>query len=340
MNIDIFIVCFIHGHELFSLQKRALIFLFNFIMYTVTIMMLFFDNHNHNHNKRAGIALSPVAKNIGWNTVRISEVSSLGSATMAGSLFLSGMISMTNVSDLAMISFGMTGFGVSGLLMYVWWDGSDIGYLHLAVPLCLCFFSYPFIGPANRSIFTKAIHDNPEFEGSHGMLMGLLSQAGSLAGILAPTLISMFILRNQDEISATPDNQHQLTLGVMYAPLFALLVLLGLMYQHITTKNDDNTSDNSDNGVSDESTTLLLSSKDDGDSSTKKKKKLPLSPRASILEISDALSIQSEAKRRMSVECMGIPNPLETKYEQEFVDKLEQDRKSWEEIQKMDAVEV
>merc|ERR1712238_129054 len=107
-----------------------------------------------------------------------------------------------------------------------------------------------------------------------------------------------------------------------------------------TMKNDDATSDNNDDGVSDESTTLLLTSKEDGDSSKKKKKKLLLSPRASIVEISDALSIQSEAKRRMSVECMGIPNFVETKYEQEFGDKLEQDRKSWEEIQKMDAVEV
>jgi len=282
----------------------------------------------------AMFALSPVAKNVGWNTVQISEVTSLGSATMAGSLVLSAIISQKNVSDLAMISFGMTGFGVSGLLMYVWWDGTDIGYLHLAVPLCLNFFSYPFIGPANRSIFTKAIHDNPELEGSHGVLMGLINQAAALSGIMAPTLISLFVLRNQEEIDATPDNQHQVTLGVMYAPLFALLVLVGLMYQYIKTKNDD-TSDTND-GVSDESTTLLLSK--DGDSS-KKKKSLPRArslPRASILEISDAFSIQSEAKRRMSAECMGIPNPLETKYEQEFGEKLEQDRKNWEEIRQID----
>jgi len=251
---------------------------------------------------------------------------------MAGSLFLSGIVSMYNVSDLAMISFGMIGFGVGGVLMYVWWEGTDIGYLHLALPLCLDMFSYPFIGPANRSIFTKAIHDNPELEGCHGMLMGLINQAAALSGIMAPTLISLFVLRNQEEIDATPDNQHQVTLGVMYAPLFALLVLLGLMYQYIKTKNDDNTSDTTD-GVSDESTTLLLSN--DGDSS-KKKKSLP---RASIVEISDTFSIQSEANRRMSVECMGIPNPVETKYEQEFAEKLKQDRKSWEELQQLDAVE-
>mmetsp|Transcript_28743 Transcript_28743/g.32250 ORF Transcript_28743/g.32250 Transcript_28743/m.32250 type:complete len:253 (+) Transcript_28743:398-1156(+) len=251
---------------------------------------------------------------------------------MAGSLFLSGIVSMYNVSDLAMISFGMIGFGVGGVLMYVWWEGTDIGYLHLALPLCLDMFSYPFIGPANRSIFTKAIHDNPELEGSHGVLMGLINQAAALSGIMAPTLISLFVLRNQEEIDATPDNQHQVTLGVMYAPLFALLVLLGLMYQYIKTKNDDNTSDTTD-GVSDESTTLLLSN--DGDSS-KKKKSLP---RASIVEISDTFSIQSEANRRMSVECMGIPNPVETKYEQEFAEKLKQDRKSWEELQQLDAVE-
>jgi len=282
-----------------------------------------------------GIALSPVAKNVGWDTVKISEVSSLGSVTMASSLFLSAIISMRNVSDLAMISFGICGFGMSGLLMYFWWDGNDIGYLQFVLPICLNMFSYPFIGPANRSIFTKAIHDNKELEGSHGMLMGLINQAVALSGIAAPTLIASFVLRNQEEIDATPD-KHQLTIGALYAPIFASLVLFGLMYQYMCidlpttkSKNDDDDDDDDNDGVSDESTTLLLS-KDDG------KKKLLT--RASIIEISDTFSIKSEANRRMSVECMGIPNPVDTKYEKEFGEKLEKDRKSWEEKNKIDAI--
>jgi len=181
------------------------------------------------------------------------------------------------------------------------------------------------MGPANRSLFTKAIHDKPELDGCHGMLMGLINQAASVSGIAAPTLIASFILRNQVDIDATPDDQHQLTIGVMYAPIFASFVLLGLMYQYCFVDVPVNTKSKDDSDVDmSENTTLL--SKD-------------VSNRASVIRISDTLSVQSEARRRMSVEIMGIPIPVDTKYEKELGDKLEKDKKEWEEITKIYTVE-
>jgi len=273
-----------------------------------------------------GIAMSPVAKNVGWNTVRIAEVSSLGSTTMAVGLFMSAVLSMKNVSDLAMIAFGISGFGVSGLLMYFWWEGDEIGYFQLAVPVCLIFFSYPFMGPANRSLFTKAIHDKKECIGCQGVLLGLVNQGFALSGLVAPVFVTTFVLRQQEDIE-TSTNKHQVTVAAFYVPILCSLVFTGLIYQYFFVELNA-AAKNDSNSVS-ESTTLM--SHDDNNN-----KNLP---RASMIEISDTFSRASEVNRRMSVECMGIINPVDTKYEKELNDKLAKDKKEWEEIIKMDAIE-
>ena len=188
----------------------------------------------------------------------------------------------------------------------------------------LVYFSYPFIGPANRSRYTQAVHSNKELEGSHGIMMSLINQAGAAAGLVAPTLVASFVLRTQEDIDASPD-KHQLTPGGLYVPIFCAVIITGVIYQHFTeirTKNEPV----GDTGADSESTKLLSPREN-------------RTPRASVVEISETFSRASEVNRRMSVDCMGISNPVETKYEQELATKLLEDKKIWEELQELDEIE-
>ena len=46
-----------------------------------------------------------------------------------------------------------------------------------------------------------------------------------------------------------------------------------------------------------------------------------------------------QVNRRMSVECTGVPNPVDTKFEKELGYQLWKEKKKWEEIEKIDYIE-
>lgn len=267
-------------------------------------------------------ALSPVARNLGWNPVQISEVTAYGSAIMAVAMVVSMVVSLSNVSDTLMISFGVGLFFISGSSMYLLWT-EGVGYWQFTVPSYLVFIGYPFIGPASRSKYAKAIHSKKELEGSYGIMMSLINQATAFSGLIAPTLIASFVIRTKAEIDASPD-KHSLTLGALYVPILCSLVFVGLFYNYFFIEQPNKTEAKDDTDVVSENTALL----------GKK------APRASILEISDTFSRTSEAYRRMSVEALGIPNPVDTKYEQELLEELKRDEELWDELEKMDSLEV
>lgn len=268
--------------------------------------------------------MSPVARNIGWNPVEISEVTAYGSAIMAVSMVVSMFVSMSNVSDTIMISFGVGLFFLSGSSMYLFWM-MGASYWEFTVPCYLMFVGYPFIGPANRSRYAKAIHGKKELEGSHGIMMSLINQATAFSGLIAPTLIASFVIRTKAAVD-TGSDKRALTAGALYVPLLCIAILVGLFYNyHCIELPDENLSENDTDTVS-ESTTLLP-------------RVAKRSPRASLLEISDTFSKSSEVCRRMSVEVMGIPNPVETKYEKELNEQLRKDEKLWEELEALDSIE-
>lgn len=280
-------------------------------------------------------AFSPVAKNIGWHPVQISEVTSIGAALMALSMFLSGALSMYGVTDTVMIASGFTLFFISGLgYINLWHEGSN--FYELSLPLFLLMFAYPFIGPANRSKYTKAIHDNSELEGSVGLLMGLLNQAAMLPGIYMPTVVMSLILRTPEDIAATTNNKRELTNLAYYVPIFAVLVFCGLIYQDcflqkMSSGNADgnDADDDDDDGVTNEHTELIPSSSDNGNN----RRNIRRVRRASQVRVSQSCSVDSEKYRRMSLEVDGIVIPNETKTEKLLMDKLYADKQEWDEIQ-------
>ena len=287
---------------------------------TVSDLFLIFISTNF-ANTRLFTALSPVARNIGWNPVQISEVTAYGSVLMAISMVVSMFVSMSDISDTAMISFGVGLFFLSGSSCYLLWK-EGVGYWQFSVPPYLMFIGYPFIGPANRSKYAKAIHTKKELEGSHGIMMSLINQATALAGLIAPTLIASFIVRLQVDVDASSD-KHAMTTGALYIPVLCVVVFVGLFYNHyfIDPPNEENEVD-----AASENTKLLANA-------------LKKAPRTSLIEISDTFSKPSEVARRMSVEVMGIPNPVDTKYEKELNEQLMRDEALWDELEKLDSIE-
>jgi len=269
-------------------------------------------------------ALSPVARNMGWNPVQISEITAYGATVMAFGMVISMFVSMNNIPDIAMISFGIGSFFISGSFIYLLWT-EGVGYWQFSLPAYFMYFGYPFIGPANRSKYTKAIQSNKELEGSHGIMMSLINQAAAIAGFIAPTLIASFVLRAQAEIDTSLD-KHALTAGSLYVPILCSLVFSGLLYNYFCIDLPNKRQSNNSTGTVSENTTLL---------SHREKR----SPRASIIEISDTFSRSSKAYRRISVEIMGVPNPVETKYEMELNEELLKDKEVWDELEKLDAIE-
>lgn len=277
-------------------------------------------------------AFAPVAKHaMKWDAVQISKISAVGSAvTFCGMLIAIGL-SMRDIPDRWMINFGFTSFAVGGSFMYYNWT-ENTTYWKFAAPAYVLFFSYPFIGPSCRSVYSKGIHSHPELNGSVGMMMGLMNQAVAFGGMVAPTIVAVFILRSPDDVDADPYNKNELNAGALYVPILSAAVVTGLAYQYyfyVLPGKKKKAKEEADSGGASESSKLLGGTKKNGTSI----------PRASILEISDAFSRSSEVSRRLSFEISGIagiaPNPFDTKDEKEYFDKLWKDRQELLKFNKM-----
>ena len=62
-------------------------------------------------------------------------------------------------------------------------------------------------------------------------------------------------------------------------------------------------------------------------------------PRSSFIEVRDSISRSSETYKRMSVEVMGISNPVETKFEKELKEQILKDKEIWDEIESFEEIE-
>ena len=72
---------------------------------------------------------------------------------------------MTKAPDVLMMIFGQACFVIGGAMTYFFWT-TDSHPLQFIIPIIIVSLSYPFIGPANRSKFTKGVHERPGEFGS------------------------------------------------------------------------------------------------------------------------------------------------------------------------------
>jgi len=262
-------------------------------------------------------AFSPVGMHaMEWNPIQISQVSAIGSAITFLGMVIAMVSSMNNVDDRWMINFGFACFTISGTAMYTNWV-ENATYWEFSAPAFGLYFSYPFIGPACRSTYSKTLHARPELKHITGTMLALMNQAISLGGLLAPALVARFILRNPEDVDADPFNKHELTAFALYVPILSVTIIVGLAYQYyfIYLPREENSNKEADAVEVSESSGLLRVKNSSAES------------RASIIEISDTFSRSSEVSRRLSCEVMGIPNPFDTKYEEEYYSKLLEGKK-------------
>ena len=222
--------------------------------------------------------------------------------------------------DFTMLLIGEIGFTLCGIFIYVLWT-DEVTTWGFILPAVLILFSYPWIGPANRSSYTQAIHKRKALAGAHGIMQAFLSQAMQIAGILAPTFIASCVIRDPATIDASA-NKHELSTAALIGPFCSLLCIVGLFYRRSVEHKDEDEVSKLVPAPSSETTTLLY---EDG---TKKK----VGPRASMMEISDTFSRASEVRRRLSTEVMGICNPFDTKTEAELRTSLLNDKVEWDTI--------
>lgn len=241
--------------------------------------------------------------------------------------------SISGVTDFTMILLGNTAFVFGGIATVLWWKRDSATIAQFIVSICIVSFSYPLMGPANRSKFTRAVHSRQELEGSIGLLQSLFNQALSIGGFISPNFVTSFVLKNRQDDNSSDDG-HELTPWAWYVSVSALVVIIGLLYEEfIFGKNElglmKSEAEEPQEGEEGETvageTTRLLAGKRTSDRR-----------RSSIVEINQSLGRQYEVDRRHSLEAAGIPNPVDTAYERQLQNQLMQARKEWEKLLSFD----
>jgi hypothetical protein len=251
--------------------------------------------------------------------VETSTVVGINSVFVFFLMVLVMFLSMRNVSDYVLVVIGNVFWIVGGSLMYVFWT-TDGNAWHYLLPYFIGVAGFPFIAPSNRSLFTVAVASIPELEGSQAGMQAVLSMAASVAGFVTPTLVAVFVLRDPAVVESGEDN-HQLTLGVLYIPIGSGLCIALLWYQEWLLGRTSVAEITDDDGEEPSEMTSMMSPKLAANRR-----------RSSITEVNQAFSRLNESARRHSVESMNISVPYMNAAEQSLREKLWEDKKEWESL--------
>jgi len=281
----------------------------------------------------AMLGLAPITSHMfEWQPLQVSLLSTIGSVVMLSSMMITMHLSLKHVSDFSMLAFGNAIFVLGGALTYLWWRADTGTVPQVAITILLFYFGYPFMGPANRSAFTRALNNREDLAGSIGVLSGLYTQAFTLGGIIAPLLLTRFVFREPEEVDLS-SNPHELTRWALLVPVLSSIIIVGLLYEEfILGKNESGLlksqpDTSAEEGAVDETSNLVA----------KKQGRR----RSSIADVNQAFSREYEVNRRLSSDTNALANgivcmmnPVDTEYETGLRDELLRDKKEWEEIMK------
>jgi ceroid-lipofuscinosis MFS transporter 7 len=179
--------------------------------------------------------MAPVASDaLGWGPVSISAIFGGNAILILGAIILTFRLSSKGVKDETLLSVGliMSAFGYT--LMYFLWIKPTHPILFV-LPIVFSTVCFPFLGSPTRSIYTMVIDSKPSLRHHQGTMQAIMSMVVSIAGFVAPGLISSFILRTPEEVSASEDHR-EFSPWALFAPVLSLLVLAGHLYIEFVKK--------------------------------------------------------------------------------------------------------
>jgi len=228
---------------------------------------------------------------LNWGPVETSAV--LGSTSIV--LFLCMLVvfflSSKKVKDEVLVMIGSCFWVVGGLLVYFLWVADTAGW-HFVVSVIVCVSGFPFIAASNRSLFTRRVDANPYLETRHGFMQALLSMFASVAGIITPGFVAAYVLRDPEEVEASQFHR-ELNPLALYMVVGPLLTIVGVTYVSIFKPlKAEPFADDSDEEPNE--TTGLV------DNPANRR-------RSSAMVIKQKLNPHTEVNRRMSAQCMGVP---------------------------------
>ncbi len=198
---------------------------------------------------------------------------------------------------------------------------------HYVAPIVISLIGSPLLYPANQSNFYKATMARSELEPIQTRLQSIYGMTGEIANFVTPLFVGTFILRPPSEVEESKDN-HELTPLALYVPLFAVLCMVGFLYEKIVLHADD------DSVLDTDSESGSESEEDPPVESTRLLKKTPVKSLASINQ--SFLTPQAKSKRMRVSSIMGgnhsmpLIIPFETPQDKARRLKYLRVRKHWE----------
>jgi len=201
----------------------------------IPIMNIFWMNVNFQFLETR---LAPAASDLlGWGPVNISSAFAVSSAVMFLVILCTFSLSKVGVSDESLVYIGLIQSVVGyGAWYFLWERGVNMWFF--VSPFIVSMTAFPFLGAPTRSLFTRAVDEDPILKQHQGTMQAILSMAASVAGFTVPSLIATCALRSSDKVEASSDHR-EFTSVALVAPVSSVLLLLGFLCVGRAPKRDD-----------------------------------------------------------------------------------------------------
>ena len=177
--------------------------------------------------------MAPAANDaLGWGPVGVSSLFGANAVLIFFAIVLVFQLTSRGVTDDTLMMVGLVFSVVGYTLMYLLWKipTTVVGF---ALPVVLSTLAFPFLGSPTRSLFTRYVDSDPTLRDAQGTMQAILSMVASVAGFVAPGVISSYILRKPEEVAASSDGR-EFTVYALFAPIFSACVLILFLYQLAT----------------------------------------------------------------------------------------------------------
>ena len=237
---------------------------------------------------------------MGWGPVMTSAVLGSSSILLFVCMLFVFYLAARKTRDEILVIAGSLFWIVGGTLMYFLWSaGAKTWEFVLPVIVCIC--GFPFIASSNRSLFTRRVDANPTLETRHAFMQALLSMAASVAGFVTPGFVAAYVLRDPEEVEASVFHR-ELNPVALYVVVGPFLTVLGVIYVSMAKPLPVLPPEE------------MVDDKQEPDETSNLVENAVRRRLSSAIVMEQKIDPATEANRRNSAMCMGIPqydNPLE-----------------------------